>query len=192
MEKVFKTIMGILVFTIFSTMLSAQNYVNVESAKHPFGGWNPNMPEQLKDYEALIGECDCQSVRRNPDGTWQDAVKMKWTFKYIMDGKAIMDETLKEDGGHSMSIRQYNQDSASWYVTYFSTSSPGPSPRTWTGGKRGNDIVLYLSQNAPNGTEGYSRLTFFDISDQGYKWKGEWVDLNETISFPFWTIDCVK
>ncbi|MEL7005689.1 MAG: hypothetical protein AAFN93_23620 [Bacteroidota bacterium] len=175
-----------------SLVTSAQQYHHVSSSNQPYGSWNSESPVELKDYEPLIGSCDCKSVRRNPDGTWQDSIKMVWTFKYIMDGKAVMDETLKEDGGHSMSIRQYNADSAKWYVTYFAANSAAPSPGTWSGGKKGDDMVLYLPQKAPNGADGYARLTFYDISDEGYRWKGEWVDLNETVAFPFWTIDCSK
>ena len=170
----------------------AQNYQHTSTEASPYGSWNPDAPEELKDFESLIGTCDCKSVNRNQDGTWRDTVSMSWTFKYVMDGKAVMDETLKEDGGHTMSIRQYNADSSKWYVTFFASNSVSPSPSTWAGGKTDDDIVLYLDQKAPNGMDGYSRLTFYNISKKGFKWKGEWVDRQETINFPFWLIDCTK
>lgn len=177
---------------ICSFPLCAQDYNHIKSETSPFGTYNPEAPEQLKDFEALIGSCDCKSVSRNADGSWQDTLSMTWTYSYIMDGQAVMDETLKEDGSHTMSIRQYNIDSAKWYVTFFSSKPVNPAPRTWSGGKKGNDIVLYLDQKAPNGLDGYSRLTFYDISDEGYKWRGEWCDLSETRTFPFWMIDCKR
>lgn len=40
--------------------------------------------------------------------------------------------------------------------------------------------------------DGYSRLTFHDINEKGYKWKGEWINEGETFVFPTWKISCVK
>ena len=33
--------------------------------------------------------------------------------------------------------------------------------------------------------DGFSRLTFYDITDKGFKWIGEWVDPTEKVTFPF-------
>ena len=33
---------------------------------------------------------------------------------------------------------------------------------------------------------------FYDINDDGFKWLGEWVNANESFSFPTWKIDCKK
>ncbi len=192
MKNTVTIIIASLSIMLCSAVSWAQDYKHIVSEVNPFGSWNPNAPEQLKDFESLIGTCDCKSVQRKQDGTWLDTVNMTWTYRYIMDGKAVLDETLKEDGGHTMSVRQYNADSAKWYVTFFSSAAANPSPSTWAGGKQGEDIVLYLSQKAPNGMDGFSRLTFYDITDNGYKWKGEWVDAKETISFPFWRIYCTR
>jgi hypothetical protein len=63
----------------------------------------------------------------------------------------------------------------------------------WEGGKTDNgNIVLYRDQAAPNGTEGYFRLTFYEITDKSFQWIGEWVDLGETFSYPTWKISCTK
>ena len=63
----------------------------------------------------------------------------------------------------------------------------------WKGSKnKDGNIVLYKEQKAPNGTDGFSRLTFYDINKIGYKWIGEWVDKSEKVTFPFWKIVCVK
>lgn len=162
------------------------------SADLPFGKINPNAPKQLSDFQSMIGICDCASERRNQDGTWQDPIKMVWKFKYIMNGMAVQDETHKEDGIHSGSIRQFNSDSLQWYVHYYSSNSPTPKLSTWAGGKQNDKIVLSMPQKAPNGMDGFSRLTFYDISDNGFKWIGEWVDTSGQVAFPFWKIDCTK
>lgn len=162
------------------------------SGDFPFGKKNPAAPEQLADFDKMIGECDCLSQTRNPDGTWQDSVKMLWRFKYIMNGMAVQDETLKEDGKNSGSIRMFNSDSSSWYVHYYSTAIASPKLQTWKGGKVNNNIILSMPQKAPNGMEGVSRLTFFDISKNGFKWIGEWVKEDANIVHAFWKIDCSK
>ena len=110
-----------------------------------------------------------------------------------MNGMAVQDKTLKEDGKHSGSIRQFNTDSLKWYVHYYSSNAASPTLGSWAGKKtqKGN-IVLYKKQKAPNGTEGYSRLTFYDIDKKGYKWIGEWVDKTEKVKFPFWKITCTR
>lgn len=164
------------------------------SKKHPFGQPNPKAPKQITDYAAMIGVCDCISIPRKPDQTWADPVQMTWTFKYIMNGMAVQDETIKADGGHSGSIRQYIADSARWFVHYY--SSPGATTvlPAWEGSKdsEANKIVLYRDSPAPNGTAGDYRLTFSEISEDGFKWVGEWVDKSRTVVFPTWKIDCKK
>ncbi|HQU56885.1 MAG: hypothetical protein R2796_05445 [Chitinophagaceae bacterium] len=162
------------------------------SAEHPFGLPNPKAPEQINDFQPMIGICDCMSTTRNKDQTWNESIPMTWTFKYIMNGTAVQDETLKSDGLHSGSLRQYNADSAKWYVHYYASASANASLPTWWGGKKGDKIILYKDQTAPNGTPGFYRLSFYDLSDNGFKWIGEWVSKDESFVFPTWKIECTK
>lgn len=163
------------------------------SDKTPYGQPNPNMPEAFLDFHPMIGTCSCKSLRRNPDGSWQDTLSMEWKFKYIMNGTAVQDESWREGNAYSSSIRQYNQDSAKWVVTFFSYPSISTNPSTWLGSKNElNNIVLNAPQNAPNGMKGLSQLTFFDISESGFNWKGQWVSLDGSFVYPFWNIWCTK
>ena len=140
----------------------------------------------------MIGVSECSSSNRNPDGTWNNPIPMQWKFKYIMDGMAVQDETLKSDGVHSGSIRQYNIDSARWYVHYYTNASANPTLSTWEGNLTAGKIILTMPQPAPNGVEGYSRLTFYEMSPQAFTWIGEWVSKDESIVYPFWKIECTK
>lgn len=186
-----KTIINLFIFLI--TFSAFSQYKFDVSIKNPYGKYNPKAPKQVKDYQDLIGKCNCTSESRKPDGTWTKPVKMTWEWRYIMNGTAIQDMTLKEDGSHSGSIRQYNKDSLNWYVHYYSSKAATPKLRTWSGNKTmDGKIVLYMDQKAPNGTDGFSRLTFYDINKKGYKWIGEWVDKTEKVKFPFWKITCIK
>jgi hypothetical protein len=191
LQKLSSTNLLIIFLGLFAAPLFAQ-YEFQASADHPFGLPNPQAPQQIVDYQGLIGICNCTSTSRNPDQSWAEPVAMTWRWSYIMNGMAVMDETLKEDGTHSGSIRQYNQDSSRWQVHYFSTRAAAPVLPVWTGGKVGENIVLYKNQTAPGGQEGYYRLTFSEISAEGYNWVGEWVDLTETIVFPTWKIECKR
>ncbi|MEZ4792958.1 MAG: hypothetical protein R2783_05715 [Gelidibacter sp.] len=179
----------LLLFCPFA-MLSQYDYE--PSKEHPFGLPNPAAPPQIKDFEPMIGLCDCKSEAKKQDGTWAEPVEMTWSFKYIMNGMAVQDETLKSDGAHSGSIRQFNADSSRWYVHYYSSNGIPNTLPTWEGNKKEGKMILYKKQKAPNGTEGSYRLTFYDIDKKGYKWIGEWVDNSESFAFPTWKIECTK
>ncbi|HFA47415.1 MAG TPA: hypothetical protein ENJ95_00200 [Bacteroidetes bacterium] len=174
-----------------NTLLTAQNEFE-PTPTYPYGQPNPEAPNEIKDYQPLIGICDCKSYKLGKDNEWQSAVNMTWEFKYIMNGMAVQDQTLKEDGIHSGSIRQFNADSSSWYVHYYTTAIASPGLRAWKGGKKGDEIILYSSQKSPNGIDGFYKIRFFNISDKGFNWLGEWVDKDETIAFPTWKIECKK
>ena len=184
--------LGVLLCT--SLLINAQDDYNYEpNAKNPFGTANPNAPDQIKDFQPMIGECKCKSETRKPDQSWAQPIDMVWRFKYIMNGMAVQDETLKEDGRHSGSIRQFIADSSRWYVHYYSSGAPSTTLPVWEGNKNEEGkIILYRPQKAPNGMEGYYRLTFSDMSDKGFNWIGEWVNTDETIVFPTWKIACTR
>ncbi len=184
----------ILLFALVtSTSFVFAQYENEASKEFPYGKPHPEAPEQIKDFQLLIGKSKCKSTTINQDQTWAKAQEMTWEWKYIMNGMAVQDETLKADGKHSGSIRQFIADSSKWYVHYYSSGSPSTTLPTWEGSKKDNgNIVLYRAQKAPNGTDGYFRLTFYDIDDSGYKWIGEWTDKTEKIKFPTWKIECKK
>ncbi len=175
---------------LFPIVLCAQ-YDFEPSQEHPYGLPNPDAPSELLDFAPLIGECECLSQARKPDQSWAEPVKMVWRFKYIMNGMAIQDETLKEDGTYSGSIRQFSQDSTRWYVHYYSYPTVATTLPVWEGNKKEDGkIILYREQKAPNGTEGFFRITFSEMDENGFKWIGEWVDKSESIIYPTWKIDC--
>lgn len=186
-----KTTMSLILLLSFQFLIAQYEYE--PSDQNPYGLVNPNAPKETSDFASLIGFCQCKSISRIDQNTWADTVMMNWTFKYIMNGMAVQDETLKADGAHSGSIRQYNADSAKWYVHYYSSSTPVAKLPTWEGMKMENEnIVLYRDSPAPNGTPGDYRLTFFDLTEQGFNWVGEWVNKAETYTYPTWKIFCKR
>ena len=118
---------------------------------------------------------------------------MEWKFKYIMNGTAIQDELWRENGQMAGSIRLFHPDSAKGVVTYYSSGPFKTTYPTWTGTKATEDsIVLTMPQKAPNGMEGSSRLTFYNMSSSYFDWKGEWASDDATIVYPFRMISCAK
>jgi hypothetical protein len=182
----------ILIFSHF-TILNAQEFSGEYEASetYPYGHRNPSVSDQIDDFAPMIGICDCKSLRRNPDQTWQDTLDLIWKFKYVLNGTAIQDQTWAE-GIYATSIRQIHPDSAVWVVRYNSYPTINLSSKPWIGKKEGENIVLLQEQKAPNGFNGFSRLTFSDISEEGFNWTGEWVSDAKGIVFPFWYIWCKK
>jgi len=182
----------LLLFLFPLTLLGQPTAIYQAGPDQPYGKLNPDAPKEVADYAPLIGLCDCNSTARNPDGSWAETQAMTWTFKYIMNGMAVQDETIKEDGSNSGSLRQYIADSSRWYVHYYTSKSPTTVLSVWEGNRQGDSIRLYKPQKAPNGMDGFYRITFRNISESGFNWLGEWVDTSETVVFPTWKIDCIK
>jgi len=63
----------LLLSLIIITVASAQTE-NEPSKAFPYGQPHPDAPEQIKDYEPLIGKCYCKSTSRKQDGTWNAPV----------------------------------------------------------------------------------------------------------------------
>ena len=178
-----------LLILLFSHALYAQ-YSYEPSAENPFGKRNPTAHERLDDFGQFIGEYTCISEARNANQEWLEPEEITWKWKYIMNGNAVQDETLKPDGSHSGSIRVFDADSLTWRVHYYTNKATPSVLSAWSGGVEGQDIVLYKKQVAPNGAPGFYRLTFSEISQEGFEWIGEWVNSEETIQFPTWKISC--
>ena len=189
-----RTSIFFVLFCLLSFLTFGQNIYSYEpSVEHPFGLPNPDAGDQIMDWAPLIGECHCLSVSRIDQNTWADTINMHWRFKYIMNGTAVQDETLKADGSYAGSIRQYISDSSRWYVHYYNSGAPNPILPTWEGNKTENgDIVLYRDQTTPNGMEGKYKIIFSDMSPEGFNWLGEWVNTDETFIYPTWRIFCKK
>lgn len=187
------TVLFFLTIGVFNINAQKLTYEYEESSEHPFGRPNPKAAKNISDYAPMIGECDCKSYKRNQDLTWAEPVDMIWRFKYIMNGMAVQDESLKEDGSHAGSIRQYISDSSAWFVHYYNSQAPAAALPTWEGGySEDGAIVLYKEHKAPNGMDGFYRLTFTEITSKGFNWIGEWVDPTESYEQATWKIECIK
>lgn len=159
-------------------------------AEFPFGRPNPEAPPELQQFAFMVGQNDCVDERLNQaTGEWV-TTERTWDAYYYLNGRAIRD-TGRSGATTNGNVRIFDIGSGQWRVTFF--SAPVYGTGTWVGGMEGEEMVLRLPQKAP-GTEidGFSTLTFSNISAQGFDWSGVWVSADGDVEFPFWRISCEK
>ncbi len=160
------------------------------SYEHPHGLINPDAPPETAEFAFMVGRNDCVEEKRDPQsGEWAEPTNRIWDAAWYMNGYAIRDWGTTA-GGQTGNIRIFDPKTGQWHVTFF--SAPGYGTGTWKGGKQDDDIVLSLPQQAPNGMDGESRLTFSGISSSSFNWLGEWVSADGSVAYPFWRIRCTK
>ncbi|PCI82171.1 MAG: hypothetical protein COB20_00775 [SAR86 cluster bacterium] len=138
----------------------------------------------------MVGRNDCAEQKlNNATGDWVDSSRA-WDGLYFMNGFAIRDGG-KSGAATNGNIRVYDAATQEWVVTFFST--PIYSSSTWRGKMEGEELVLRQPQKAP-GTDfdGFSTLTFSNLSAQGFDWTGAWVSEDGSLVFPFWRVQCQK
>ena len=155
------------------------------SEEFPYGKINPEAPEQLNEFDFMVGVCDCtDSISQGPD-KWLSFPSI-WSAKYFLNGHAIQDNNFNPKNPTS-NLRLYDKNTGEWKVT-FTASAQGYFSGVWTGKKENDEIILYQK----NGDDQpYSKLTFYDIGDKGYKWKSETVYPDGQSSVG-WKKICVK
>jgi hypothetical protein len=138
----------------------------------------------------MIGNNDCVDERlNNATGEW-DKSNRTWDAHYYMNGYAISDTGWSGQTSNG-NIRIFDAASQRWQVQFF--SMPTYSSGVWAGGMEGDKMVLRKPQKAPGrDLDGFSRLTFSNISAEGFNWEGAWVSEDESVVFPFWKISCRK
>lgn len=195
--KDMKTLFKLLILpALFLTNLYNQNLSAQEvqlkteyepSAAYPYGRPNPEAPEELQQYAFIIGTCECQVERfRYPDGK-SISYKAVWKNSWTMNGWAIEDRVFSEKDA-PISVRIFDDQAKKWKLTYFI-----PKPYyvgEWVGQKIGNKIVLEKDEPLA-GKKATSRLTFYNISEKGFKWMSENIFEDGSV-FVDWKFDCKK
>ncbi|MCB0373241.1 MAG: hypothetical protein KDD31_09555 [Muricauda sp.] len=160
----------------------------------PYGIPNPKAPEQIRDFDDLIGTCDCKSLQYRP-GVANDTLPLLWKWKYILNGNAVQDEGWfgNDDTFQSSftSIRILDPATKKWTVPFFIPQLRG-DPQIWKGGRENDVIVLRKEQKSNSGDDIQSILTFSNISDDGFNWEGKIVNHTKNTSRVFWRIWCKK
>ena len=152
-----------------------------------------NKERGIKAFEKLMGKCNCKSLLRDKIGKWKDTIKLKWNWKYVMEGNGVYDEGWYETDDkkhHFSSMRVYDEVNKHWYVSYF-TPELKDIPQTWMGGKVGKNIILKKDQKTTKGLM-KNILTFSNITHKGFTWEGKIVNEQKKTEYIFWKIWCIK
>ncbi len=149
-----------------------------------YGKLNPAAPKASSQFSFMIGQFRCQdSLLVN--GEWKTSIAT-WETHYILNGYGIRD-VYRNENYAGESIRIYNTSKNKWEVYFF--GMPGEHTGLWEGEKIGNKMVMKQNRTGPNGEHLQSRLTFYDIKDHAFRWKGEVWNLDENTAIVNWKID---
>lgn len=155
------------------------------SAAFPHGRPNPDAPAELAQFSFFIGAFNCIDERFQPDGR---SIRFNtiWNGRYVLNGHAIQDQYWAP-GFYTSNIRQYDEADGQWKVHFI--SEPGFSSGVWAGGPDGDNMVLTRDVQTPNGAA-VSRLTFYEISEDGFRWRGQTIAGDSVTTG--WTSDCTR
>ena len=156
---------------------------NEPGPSHPFGKLNPDAPTETAQFSFMVGEFSCDDKTLGQDGKWTES-KVVWNSTYFLNGGGIQDRFWSTQVV-ATGTRIFDKKKGKWIVNYFQTA-PAYFAGVWEGKKEGEEMIM----RAPRG-EGESRLTFHNITEDGFDWVGESVTKDGKAS-PFWIIACKR
>ena len=156
---------------------------NEPSPAHPHGKLNPKAPPETAQFSFMIGEFDCKDKIQGADGKWTES-DVVWNSTYFLNGSGIQDRFWSKQVV-ATGTRIFNKAKGKWIVNYFQTN-PTYFAGVWEGKKEGSKMIM----RAPRG-ENESRLTFHNITKDGFDWIGE-TALKDGSAKPFWIISCKR
>ncbi len=157
------------------------------SREFEYGQLNPAAPEQTKEFQFMIGKYNCDdSLLVN--GKWKHS-KATWESAYILNGYGIKD-TYRNDTYAGTSIRFYNTKKDKWDVYFF--GMPGEHTGLWEGEKVDGKMIMRQKRKGPKGENLESRLTFYQITENSFFWKGELWNLDDETATVNWKIKAIK
>ncbi len=139
-------------------------------ARHPFGRLNPAADPEVAQFSFMVGRFACTEERLMPDGTYASR-EAEWEAAYILDGRAVQDRYWAPNTA-ATSIRFFDSDRGLWRVNY--QAKPGNVfGFEWVGGQEGDRMVFTTTYPNADGDTILSRLTYYDIRDDGFEWMSE-------------------
>jgi hypothetical protein len=120
----------------------------------------------------MIGNWKCTTRALQDDGTHREGTA-SWSWWWILDGEAIMDEwrTIRPDGEEfvGINIRHVDPESGSWIVRWL------PSGRLkWSEFQaqyHDGRFVMLGPHTTPSGLTGHARITFSNMTGSRFSWR---------------------
>lgn len=181
--------MRTLLLIVFAGLALGADYGAYEpSPAYPHGRPHPEAPAELAQFAFMIGAHSCNDRMRQPDGSWNE-FPTRWNARYFMNGFGIQDHYWTPSAFTTTNLRIFDAAAKRWKVTFF--AMPNYSSGTWEGKQEGERMVMRQTTELPDGRTRESRLTFYEISAEGFRWKSETItDGGEPVVG--WTSDCKK
>ncbi len=136
----------------------------------------PDAPQGVRVMQALIGNWQCGSANRQPDGSWQEtAFTHEWQWYYTLGGLAVQDYWLPDPdspGTPGTNLRMYDPEKQSWFIAWSTTDMTAFDSLSAT--HDGEEMVLTGHKDATDAVPEHDRrITFHGMTDQHFDWKYE-------------------
>ena len=133
--------------------------------------FNPNVPEEVSQFQFLLGKWDAQYTTELPDGS-KNQLRAIWEIKLILDNSAYQDnwEIFDMQGhslGHGTMFRAFSKKNKQWEIVEI--TSWKPEYHHMTARKVGENKVMYEEQEQ-DGKKVKARRVFSDINKDSFNW----------------------
>lgn len=142
------------------------------AAEAPF----PKYHERLMLFGQFVGSWHMAVRYFDRSGTTLFESDARWSFGWVLDGRAVQDVLLFEPGGAwgvspdergiGTTLRYYDPNQDIWRVVWLGAASG--TLITLIARPRGSEIVL----EGKDVDDSYIQWMFTDISDEGFRWTG--------------------
>ncbi len=142
-----------------------------------YGSRNPAAPEELAQFDFLVGRWLCEITIRNPDGV-EERHQATLVARYILDGYVIADEYRQIDSGGTMvrfgaTYRSFDPAAGGWVMKWHDALNStwldlGPAD---LGGVEVRDDTITFKHRYP--PDILVRITFSNISNDRFTWRAD-------------------
>ncbi len=142
-----------------------------------YGSRNPAAPEELAQFDFLVGRWRCEITIRNPDGV-EEQHRATLVARYILDGYVIADEYRQSGPGGTLvrfgaTYRSFDPAAGGWVMKWHDALNStwldlGPAD---LGGVEVSDGTITFKHRDPPGN--LVRITFANISDERFTWRAD-------------------
>jgi len=135
----------------------------------PLGTRNPDGPEEMSQYDFLIGDWDVDMTWYF-DGKTPTKSFAKWHNHWVVNGNVVMLE-WRGPQFTGAELRQWDRQANQWVGVNIYPAF-GPQFQDITSRKNGDTMQVFMDGEGPNGPY-INRETYYDIEADSYKMKSE-------------------
>lgn len=142
-----------------------------------YGSRNPAAPEELAQFDFLVGRWRCKITIRNPGGV-EEQHRGTLVARYILDGYVIVDEYRQIDAGGTLvrfgaTYRSFDPAGGGWVMKWHDALNStwlDLGPADLGGVDVSDDTITFMHRDPP---DNLVRITFANISDDRFIWRAD-------------------